>query len=439
MFDLSLVTDTLKSLLTGAVSASPIWVGGPPSLSFSGVNPELVKSSSECDLNVFLYHVTEDKFQKNSFWSQAAQSGGAPPHQPVAFEPMALDLSYLVSAASVSYETEQRVMSIVLRTLHENATITVPAPGPTGLPVTELTIALQSQTGDELSRLWQAIAAPLRMTADYRVSVVFLTPETPPASAPHPTTWSLLADSPATNPPTVTPAGPLPVLIGTFRRVTYVAPPQPGLPPNRTFDLTPASAAPAPAAADQTMVLRGTHLDDADRIYLVTIDPAGTLSEVDVTSWKVKLTIKYSSPPAGGVPVRLRPPPGAGAAPAGCPAPGHYYLRVGTPADPAWRSGLVALDLAAWVDPAPGPDLIAGGGGVYTCTVVGLPAAGGEVRLGTVPLVQTAASPPAAGEWNLTGTTLSFKAPAGLRPGSYALRVRAGDVESDPALWPVVP
>jgi hypothetical protein len=440
MYDLSLVTDTLKGLLTTAIAGSPIWGGGgPPTVSISGINPDLVTSAADCDLNLFLYHINEDKYLKNSFWTQAAQSGGSPVHQPVAFEPMALDLWYLLSArSSVSYELEQQVMSIALRCFHENAIVTLPTPGPAGAPDTELTISMNNPTGDELSRLWQAIAAPLRMTAEYRVAVAFLTPERLPAAPPHPTTWSLSSDQIPSNPPLSVPGATAPQPVTTWRRVTYVAPPSPGMPPTRSFDLVPASAAPAPPGAGQTVTVRGTGLADADAVYLVSIDSVGTLTEVDVTSWTVPLVTPYPSTPSGGVPVRVRPPATAGAAPANCPPPGHYYLRFGTPADPSWRSALVAFDLAAWLDPTGGP-VLSPSGGVYTCTAVGVPASGAEVRLATVALLQTVSAVPGPGEWHLSGTVLTFAAPTGMPTGTYAVRVRGGDVESDPALWAAVP
>jgi hypothetical protein len=118
--------------------------------------------------------------------------------------------------------------------------------------------------------------------------------------------------------------------------------------------------------------------------------------------------------------------------------PGHYYLRFGSPSDASWRSALVAFDLAAWLDPTGGP-LLTPFGGVYTCSAVGVPVSGAEVRLGTVPLVQTGSPVPGPGEWHLSGTVLTLAAPTGTPAGTYAVRLRADDVESDPALWAVVP
>src|SRR5262249_29852827 len=119
------------------------------------------------------------------------------------------------------------------------------------------------------------------------------------------------------------------------------------------------------------------------------------------------------------------------------PPAGRYLLRVGRPTEPSFRSNDVPVSIAPWVDPTPGP-LIGPAGGVFTCTVAGVPAVDAELRLGAVQLTRSA-GPPAPGEWRLNGTTITFRAPAQLVPGTYAVRLRAADVEADPALWAVVP
>jgi hypothetical protein len=82
--------------------------------------------------------------------------------------------------------------------------------------------------------------------------------------------------------------------------------------------------------------------------------------------------------------------------------------------------------------------LLSATGGVYSCGVNNVPT-GAEVRLGTVLLAHNSGGPLSPGEWQLSGSAINFKAPAGLGPGQYALRVRSGDVEADPSLWAVVP
>jgi len=427
MYDLSLVTDTLRDILTDALATSPLFGGGGPvfSVSVSGQHPDGIATGADCDLNLYLFHVAEDRNLRNQFWSQQSISGQppGPARQPVAFEPMALNLFFLLSAQSAtSYVQEQQVMSIAIRAFHEHATVMLPVPTPTGVPQSQITLNMDTPTPDELSRLWQALNQPLRMTAQYRASVALLTPETGATAQPNPTTWTLLGNPVGGSPAT------MPMLFGTIRRVAFVGPAG-----ARTYDQTPASAAPAPpAATGQTFVLRGRGIADTDQVLLVAWDAAGVETETDVTTWKVPLTTPYPSPPGDGVPIALKPPQAAGV------APGRYGLRLARPAEPGWRSNTAPFMVAPWLDPSGGPLLTAGGGGIYTATARNIPATGAELRLGSVLLARTGAAP-SAGQWRFAGTTLTFAAPTGMPSGDHAIRLRAANVESDPALWAVVP
>ena len=204
----------------------------------------------------------------------------------------------------------------------------------------------------------------------------------------------------------------------------------------REFDQVPASAAPAPAATGQSFMLRGYYLADADPVYLVEYGPGGAETETDITAtWKQPLAPPYTTVPVGGVPFMLRPPP---TPPGACPPPGQYGLRVGQPGKPAWRSATVPFSIAPWIDPAGGP-LLDPSGGTYSFNSANIPPARAELRLGTVALTQIPSGVPAAGQWTLSGSTVTFAAPARLPAATYAIRLRAGNVEADPALWAVVP
>ncbi|TQF68281.1 DUF4255 domain-containing protein [Rhodococcus spelaei] len=435
MQDLSLVTDTLITILTTAVNSSPLWGGQAPPFSIvvSGQHPEQPATSGDCDLNLYLFHVSIDKFLANAFWTQQGQSGGPKGLQPVAFEPLCLDLWYLLSAqSSVSYAHEQQVLGVAMQAFHEHGTITLdtptppspPAPPPGSVTPSEASLVLEAPTFDELSRLWQALGVPLRTTAQYRVSVVFITPEDLPAPQPPVLSMTLFAAPTAVE-------GPLPRLFGTIRRVSYVVPAAPGQPLTREFDQAPAATAPAPTGvAGQEFWLRGEGLTDTDRVLLVAFGPGGVETTTDITdTWKVPLVPPYPSPPSDGVPFLLRPPDAPGA----CPPPGRYELRILRPT----VSGGVPVDIAAWVDPSGGPLVTAG---PHAITVANVPDTGAELRLGTVPLERIASgSTPAAGQWQRTGTTLTFAAPTDLAAGRYPVRLRAGDIESDPALWVELP
>lgn len=430
MLDVSIVTDALRDLLLDALATTPLFVGGGPgfSVAVTGQHPETLTTGAECDLNLYLFYLTEDKYLRNQFWSQEFVTGQppGPARQPVAYEALCLDLFFLLSAQSqTSYVQEQQVMSVAMRALHEHANVTLPTPTPTGHATSEITLTMEKPTWDELSRLWQALNAPLRMTAQYKASVVLMTPETGTRQQPKPTMWSLTAA-----PQDGFGDGFHPHLVGTSRRVDFEAPAGP-----RLYDQTPASMAPAPAGvAEQEVVLRGGAITDTDTVFLVTHHPDGTETEQDVTGWKVALTHPFPSAPSGGVPFRLRPP----ATPGACPPAGRYTLRIGRPAEPAFRSNDVPVSIAPWIDPSSGPT-ITPVAGLFTCTVANVPATDAELRLGSVRLSRRPAGAPAAGEWQLTGATLTFRPPTRLAAGQYAVRLRAADIEADPALWAVIP
>ncbi|TDN90903.1 DUF4255 domain-containing protein [Microbacterium sp. BK668] len=417
MRDLSIVTDTLRDLLTTAVNTSPLFGGAPPpfSVTVSGQHPQ-TPGLSDSELNVYLFHVAPDKHLANSFWSQAAQHGTTPP---VASEPLSLDLWYMVSAQSkTSYVHEQQILGIAMQAMHDNAILEInaPTPLPGAITPSQATVVLEAPSFDELSRLWQAFGLPLRTTAEYRVSVVFLTPDTIPADAPRPEIVNLVA-APGFS-PAATPAK----LFATRRTLAYTAPG----PVDETVQLSPATTAPAPgpAAANQEVVLDGAGMLPGDHVVLVSY-PGGVRTETDVTATWVA---------AGDPPFRLTPPAGAGA-----PAPGRHEVVLTRPTEPGWQSNAVPLNVAAWIDPAGGPLVTPNAQGRFSLTVGNVPPAGVLLRLGTTALTRIGAGTPQPGQWRLQGATLTFAAPAGTPAGTYLVGLRANDVEADPVKWAVVP
>jgi hypothetical protein len=417
--DLSLVTDALRDLLVTAVNTSPVFGGQPPpfSVTVSGQHPE-IPGQSDCELNIYLFHVAPNKHLANRFWSAAAQHSGQPP---VASEPLSLDLWYMLSAQSkTSYVQEQRLLGIALQCLHDNTTLELntPSPPPDSITPSHATVVMESPSFEEMSRLWQAFGLPLRTTAQYRVSVAFLTPETVPPGAPEVTAMNLAAA------PVALAGGRPPArLFATRRTLSHI---EPG-PVAATLQQSPATTAPAPAAAGagQQFVLDGAGVADTDHVVLVSY-PGGVRTETDVTATWLAVP---------GVPFRLAPPAGVNA-----PLPGRYEMALTRPTEPGWQSNSVPLNIAVWIDPAGGPTLTTDGQGRFTMAVGNLPASGVMLRLGASELTRIAdGALPQPGEWECTGgSQVRFAAPSGTAPGTYLVGVRANEVEADPTKWAVV-
>jgi hypothetical protein len=182
VLDLSAVTDGLINLVKNAWTSAPIWTEipstGPFTLGVTGFAPDRLKDLSGPQLSIFLYHVESDNSQQSNFWAPQMVTS---PGQPVHYLPLALNLFYLVSAYSEArYIDEQQAMSVALRLFHANAVVRS-EPGVT--PVWELRLTMEHRSYDELSRLWQATTAPIRLGVVYRASVLFLTPDEPGEAA----------------------------------------------------------------------------------------------------------------------------------------------------------------------------------------------------------------------------------------------------------------
>jgi Pvc16 N-terminal domain len=419
--DLSAVTDTLIGLVKSQWAAAPIWteLGGGPSFTpnFTGLAPDTVRQESGPQLSLYLYHVESDNAQESRYWQpqMLSATGG----EPVRFLPLALDLFYLLFAYSeTSYSEEQEAMSVALRIFHANP-IVWSDPGTT-VPW-KLTLTMEHRSYDELSRLWQATTAPLRMSLVYRAAVVFIDSDTmPPQTGPDTTAFSVAA-TPVPLPVPAAGTGDYPVLFGVFRGSSYRGP---------GGAAVPFTQSPATVAAGQTAWLLGSDLGVSgvsDSVYLL---PPGSGPEADVTAW-------VAAAESSAAKFVLTLPSDVSAAPGGAPVPGVYQLRVGSgvPGVPgAPRSGSVPVSIAAYVDPSPGPVLP--GSAPFTVTGAGFIAGATEVLVGTAALVEVAASP-AAGEVSVdpSGTSFSFSPPAGAAGTVMPVRVRVNGIESDPALW----
>ena len=422
ILDLSAVTDTLTTLVNTAWNNTTLWTNTTPqfAVDVTGLSPEAVRQGQNAQLSLYLYHIDENSTQENLFWTAQAQAAGGPP---IKYQPLALDLYYLLSAyADGSYVHEQQAMSVAMRAFHENPIVR--GVGSDGQPW-ELTLTLERRSYDELSRLWQATTSALRLSAVYRAAVVFVEPEPPPAAGP-PVALVDLAVAPRV-------AGLLPQLLNTQREVSYAPPGGATV----TFQQDPATV-----AAGGQVQLVGDGFNTINQAQLILTGPVPGNTEADVTAW---LAVPPDPPPATLRTVNL---PGAtGTPPADAPAPGRYTVRLqGTTAvgDPkvtavggrAFSTAEVPLSIAPGVNATGGPELAPPGN--FDVTGTGFGAADLEVLLGTVRLRRANADPPGAGEFFVqpNGTALTIVPPASLTAGAtYQIRVRAAGIEADPALW----
>ena len=168
--DLSDITSELVAMLQTAVNNSPI----PPfNVHVSGSMPETVRKNGDCQLSMYLLHVGRDPY-----WRNTPRQG--PRALPNTQQALSLNLTYLLTAyADADFVAEQQAMSIALHCFHEQPLFHGSNQ--------EFTISIEADTIEEMSRLWQAIAVPIRLSSVIRVGVVFITPTAqPPTVSPPP-------------------------------------------------------------------------------------------------------------------------------------------------------------------------------------------------------------------------------------------------------------
>ncbi len=407
--DLSSVTDTLIALMSDAITHSPMWtVNGGVITKFaitpSGAFPDVLRKGG-CELSLTLAHVAPDPA-----WRNTPTAG--PRAQLNAQQPLALDLTYLLSSfAGDDFHQEQQAMSIALSCFHARPIYKTPSE--------EFSVGIEPATLDELSRLWQSITVPMRLSALLRVAVVFLQPRDPTPVPAAPPRHADLVVAPALQTLDIAPQ-----LFQAADRIDFT------VPPGAAADGVLEQVSQALAIPGRPLFVGGQGLDQptAADVYLSSLDG---LTEWKVTGWRL------AAPLADSFVLDL---PAAIGPPAGAAAPGTYRLSVGQDAPPV-RSGFILIAVAPRIDGVLDPPLLTpDGGGIYTLNGAGFTPGATEIVLDTAALI-AGSSPPAAGKFfvNAAGTQVRFRRPANLEPGRYQVRVRVGGIAAPPAWWIDVP
>jgi hypothetical protein len=299
-------------------------------------------------------------------------------------------------------------------------TVVVPVPPNQSVPE-EFTLTMEVEPVNDLAGLWQAITSPIRLSAIYKVSVVFLTPSAPPPLAPVPTQFRLAVD------PTILPFAQLGQISGTLKPVSFASPnSSAAVPEIVTYDLSPATMAPG-----QRLFIFGDGLDQTPQVFLI---PSGQ-AEQDITAWKVPDPDPAHPQFQTRSRLTLDVPATVGALPANAPPAGVYQIRAGDAA--GYRTNSTPISFCASVNVTiapPNPPLLLPAGGVFTINGAGFVSGDTEVLLDTVPLAEGVLAP-GAFTVGAGGTSIGFQPPSNLRSGRYTVRVRVAKVESDPSWW----
>lgn len=444
--DLSTITQLLIDKLNAAVLASPQYMNQHFLYEVSGLMPAVSRTEGKTVLNLYLLHVSRDPFWRNT----PVQGSLAKLNQS---QPLSLSLSYLLTSYSENnWALEQLLMSIAFEYFHAN-------------PIhhsdtVEFTITIEADTIEEMSRLWQAITVPIRLSALFRVAVVFLAPPVvPPPDARLPIEINLSVA------PDLNMASPIPLpeprLFELAAQVEYRVPPsspfdKDAAPGSASSQALPTVINTAPVVmGGQTLRVRGSGLNqpDAAVVYL-----SSTVVATTATEWPVNFTRRYGTSASGTagdadelvleIPIAYATLPAAGTMIGSTPLPVALHLCVGSAAVPGFRSNTLPIVFApAVTGVGPGePILVPDAAGVYTLHANGLLAGATAVLLENTSLTIAGAVAPGLATVDVVTGTIAFMLPAPAPwPPKTKVRVRIlvssgpDTIEAPPGWWVRIP
>ncbi len=125
-------------------------------------NPTQTARDHSKRLSLWLYQVTENEFLKNK---PPERANG---HDTLAETPLALNLYYLATPFTDSPEHDLQLLGLVMRALYENTTIPVRSADEV---FEDLRVILCRLSLEELTRIWEALREPYRLSVSYQVRV----------------------------------------------------------------------------------------------------------------------------------------------------------------------------------------------------------------------------------------------------------------------------
>jgi hypothetical protein len=412
--DLSDITAVLTGLVQSALNAA---VPSASNIKISNNSPDSRTSDSYCHLTLYLLHVGRDPY-----WRNTPVAG--PRGQLNSAQPLSLNLSYLLTAwHDTDFASEQRAMTIALQAIHAQPIVNTAVIQKDGLsqylPNGEFTVSIEADTIEEMSRLWQSITVPIRLSALIKAGVVFIAPAVPNPPPPSlPPTVANLSVAPNPVPPAPVPALPPPPVLFAGGSVAM----QQVLPASADPAQTVAGSGPLTAVGGTPLLVSGNALDapDAAQVFLA----AAGAAPVDVTAWR-----RTPAQP-GQLVLALPAAYGSAASATATPPPGLYALGVG-------GSRTIPIAVAPRVDGvAYPPQLLPNAAGLYSIAGAGFVPGATLVALGALPLTPAAAA--AAGEFTVGPTAITFMLPSPPpAKGSYPVLIQVNGIAAAPG-WVVV-
>jgi uncharacterized protein DUF4255 len=172
MSDYSIIAelgDSLVTLLFTELNADPQMKALIDSVDrISLESPADLENNNAVRLSMYLYRIVENPYLKNRF---PLEGRGGAQKKP----PLTLDLYYLLTPLVGTPREQQIVLGKAMQTLYDRAILEGPdLEGALGQSGEEIRVVLNSVSLEELTRVWQALEIPYRLSVCYiaRVAIV---------------------------------------------------------------------------------------------------------------------------------------------------------------------------------------------------------------------------------------------------------------------------
>jgi hypothetical protein len=143
-------------------------------------NPTETKHDTSKPVSLWLYQITENEFAKNQPRQRVSGNGGG--NDLMREPPLTLNLHYLLTPISPNGEKDYLLLGMAMRALYDSASLVL---RDAATDTTEdLRIILSRHTLEELTRVWDALKEPYRLSVCYQVDVVHIDSARLPRLAP---------------------------------------------------------------------------------------------------------------------------------------------------------------------------------------------------------------------------------------------------------------
>lgn len=174
---LSAVSKALRKVLWTAISSElSLQTVVPSESAIVFLNPTETARDSANRLSLWMYQVTENEFLKNTPPVRARSTQPPSPTPGIGYRiappPLPVNLHYLVTPFGDTSEASLLLMGKVMEVLYDNAVIVMRDQNDDVFE--ELRITMSRLTLEELSRVWEALIEPYRLSVCYEVRVMHI-------------------------------------------------------------------------------------------------------------------------------------------------------------------------------------------------------------------------------------------------------------------------